>query len=93
MKNSTYNLVMDSSRNPLKNLPIAQRFQIMLMLSIMWTSIFSAAAGAWLYFGELMIGHILFVTGTLVTTVVFSNAKKSRVEANVGHRADNKRTY
>ena len=41
---SLYRAVMDPSINPLRNAPPAQRFQLMLYLSIMWTTIFCAAA-------------------------------------------------
>jgi hypothetical protein len=44
---SVYHAIMDSNSNPLRALPPVQRFQTMLYLSIMWTTIFCAAAGAW----------------------------------------------
>ena len=48
---SVYRAVMDSSVNPLRTLPAAQRFQLMLFLSIMWTNIFCLSAGAWIWYG------------------------------------------
>lgn len=64
--------VMDPARNPLSGLPQVQRFQIMTLLSIMWTVIFSSALGAWLYFGELVVAHVLLLLGIFVTTYVFA---------------------
>lgn len=68
---------MDSDVNPLRNLPAAQRFQVMLFLSVMWTTIFSAGAGAWLWYGELMIAHVLVAFGVLVTGLTFRRAEAS----------------
>jgi len=73
-----YHSVMDSDRNPLRHLPPAQRFQAMAFLSIMWTTIFCAVAGAWFWYGELVIGHILLAFGVVVTGFTFRNAENAR---------------
>ena len=62
-----YRAVMDSDRNPLNNLPRAQRFQIMVVLSSMWTTIFCTAAGAWFWYGELLFAHVLVALGVALT--------------------------
>ncbi len=69
-----FRAVMDPSANPLQHLHIAQRFQIMCVLGIMWTTIFCLGAGAWLYYGELMAFHILTAFGALVTGSTFRSA-------------------
>ena len=74
-----YTAVMDSSVNPLKHLPPAQRFQAMLLLSIMWTTIFCTAAGAWLWYGELLLAHILVLLGIFVTWLVFRRARNAKL--------------
>ena len=71
-----YSEVMDSSRNPLRNLAPAQRFQVMALLSVMWSTIFSAVAGAWFWYGELIVGHLLLVLGVLVTGYIFRTASR-----------------
>lgn len=71
---SIYKFIMDSNRNPLKNLAPAQRFQIMVYLSMMWTTIFCASAGAWVWYGELIAGHVLVAAGFLVTGITFHRA-------------------
>ena len=71
-----YRSVMDSNVNPLRNLPPAQRFQIMMFLSVMWTTIFCAIAGAWMWYGELMIVHLLVVLGFFITGLTFHRASK-----------------
>ena len=71
-------LIMDPDANPLRHLPPVQRFQIMVYLSIMWTTIFSAASGAWLWYGHLMIGHVLIASGFLATGWTFHQANTVR---------------
>ncbi len=74
---SLYRAVMDPSVNPLRNLPAAQRFQIMLYLSVMWTAIFCAAAGAWVWYGEIVLAHALVAAGFVVTGLSFRAAGRS----------------
>lgn len=71
-----YRAVMDLDVNPLKNLLPAQRFQIMVFLSIMWTTIFCAGAGAWFWYGELIALHVLVAFGFLVTGLTFHRANR-----------------
>jgi hypothetical protein len=72
---SIVKVVMDPENNPLRKLPSAQRFQIMVILSVMWTTIFCASAGAWFWYGELMIGHLLVALGIISTSFVFQSAR------------------
>jgi hypothetical protein len=71
-----YALVMDSNRNPLRRLPAAQRSQIMIYLSMMWTTIFCAAFGVWYWYGELILAHILIVVGVALTAATFTRASR-----------------
>lgn len=71
---SFYRAVMDSNVNPLRNLPPVQRFQVMTFLAVMWTTIFCAGAGAWLWYGELMVVHVLMTLGILITGLTFRRA-------------------
>jgi hypothetical protein len=73
---STYRIIMDSDRNPLRRLPKAQRFQIMTMLSMMWTLIFCVGIGSWAWFGELVVFHLAVLLGMFITGWTFGNAKK-----------------
>ena len=50
----------------------------MIALSIMWTTIFSAGAGAWLWYGELIVLHVLMVFGVFVTGFTFHRASRVR---------------
>lgn len=79
---STFNALMNSSVNPLKNLPAAQRYQISFILSAMWTLIFCVSFGAWRWYGTLTVLHLLMISGTLVTSLTFSVAKRPIRAAN-----------
>lgn len=70
-----YYLLMRSERNSLNVLPPAQRFQIMVFLSLMWTTIFTASTTLWVWYGELLIGHLLLAMGVLVTSCTFRIVK------------------
>jgi hypothetical protein len=77
---------MNSELNPLRDLPAARRFQIMNMLSLMWTTIFCMGASAWLYYGELMAFHMLLAAGTLVTGATFETARTRPAVRNATYR-------
>jgi len=68
---------MDSRFNPLRHLPPAQRFQIMVGLSIMWTTIFCAGLSVWMWFGQLLALHILVALGFFVTAFTFYRVNRT----------------
>jgi hypothetical protein len=70
---------MDPSVNPLMNLPASQRFQIMVYLGTMWTVIFCVGTGAWLWFGQLVILHLLVALGLLITGLTFRSASNEQI--------------
>jgi len=71
-----YDVIMDPDKNPLSIFPPVQRFQMMIYLSVMWTTIFCAAFGGWYWYGELITGHVLVVSGIVMTSIVFSRAAR-----------------
>lgn len=68
--------VMDPRVSPLRHLAAAQRFQVMAALGTMWTTIFCLGVGAWLYYGHLLVFHLLLAFGALVTGVTFRSASR-----------------
>lgn len=68
--------VLDPRISPLRHLAPAQRFQVTAVLGLMWTTLFSFGASAWLYYGELVVFHLLLSFGTLVTGLTFRSAAK-----------------
>ncbi len=72
----TVAVIMDERISPLNRLPVAQRFQVMFFLSLMWTTVFCAALGSFLFWGELVLGHALLLTAVVITSLTFYSAAK-----------------
>ena len=72
-----YNLIMDSAKNPLSNIPdINTRHMIMQVLAWMWCIIFSISVGSIVAFGISAIVHTLLLAGIFITVGVFQTAKR-----------------
>lgn len=71
-----YKTIVNSDRYALAELPPSQRFQVMASLSLMWTAIFCAGTGAWLWYGEIAVAHVLVALGLVATTVTFRSARR-----------------
>ena len=72
-----YRVIMDPDRNPLSDLPRAQRLQIMVVLRLMWTTIFSAMAAVWFLFEALVILHLLAATSVMLTGATYQAARNA----------------
>jgi len=48
----------------------------MLYLALMWTPIFCAAAGAWMWYGAIVFVHLLMALGFMVTGLTFNTASR-----------------
>ncbi len=72
---SLYSIVMDDDENALQALPKPQRFQVMVFLSLMWSTVFCVAIGSWAYWGELVIGHLAVALGVAITGLTFRAVK------------------
>jgi|SaaInlV_150m_DNA_6_1039752.scaffolds.fasta_scaffold168525_1 hypothetical protein len=81
MIKSIYGLVMNPQKNPLRTLPKYVRFQLMTVLSIMWTTIFSIWSGLTYLFGPSLIIHMLLVLGIVFTAEIFRYSKRMSREA------------
>jgi len=75
---SLYRSIMDSDRKPLRNLAPIRRFQVMVLLSLMWTCIFCAAAGLWFWYGEILAAQLLVALGALITGITFRTASPTQ---------------
>ena len=72
-----YNLIMDSKRNPLSNIPDTNtRHLIMQILAWMWCIIFSMWVGSVVAFGISAIAHAMLIAGVFITAGVFETAKR-----------------
>lgn len=70
-ENKLWNLLMNSEKNPLASLPKIVRFQLMSVLSVMWTVLFTASLGIMVWAPGLILAHVgilfigIFTTGWL----------------------------
>ena len=75
----TYNLIMDSSINPLKNIKNLQvRHMVMQLLACMWSLIFGMYIVESIYaFGISALVHSLLIVAIIITMAVFDTASRS----------------
>ena len=75
----TYNLIMDSSINPLKNIKNLQvRHMVMQLLACMWSLIFGMYIVESIYaFGISALVHSLLIVAIIITMAVFDTANRS----------------
>lgn len=71
-----FRLVMDPRVSPLRHLGPARRFQVTCVLGLIWTTLFCLGTGAWLFYDELVVFHLLLAFGTLVTGATFFSASR-----------------
>ena len=74
-----YDSVMDPDVNPLQKLPPAQRYQIMIYLSLVWTVAFCSTLGEWYLFGYLAFAHILMAGAAFITGWTFHRVQRDGV--------------
>ena len=83
-----YSIVMNSSLNTLGKLPKSVRFQIMLLLSWMWSSVFSLWVGSVLAFGASIGAHMILLIGIFFTAEAFRRARKIQDNSSNGGEQD-----
>ena len=72
-----WNSVMDSNKNPLRNIPdLATRHMIMQVLAWMWCIAFAIIVGSmWAGIISMMI-HSLLLVALVITVITFETAKR-----------------
>ena len=75
MLKNYYNLVMNSETNGLAELPNIVKFQLMTLLSFMWSIVFTLMVGSYLVLGPTMLLHVLFLLGVYFTSAVYRKSK------------------
>ena len=70
-----YNLIMNSDSNGLSNLPNMVKFQLMTILSFMWSIVFTLMVGSYLVLGPTVLLHVLFLAGIFFTSAVYKKSK------------------
>ncbi len=71
----SYELVMDSSKNPLRHLDLASQHYIMQALAWMWSMVFSLSFLSIFYFHYVWGAHILVLGGICFTVGIFRRAE------------------
>ena len=71
-----YQLVMDSSKNPLHHLDLASQHYLMQVLAWMWSMVFSLSFLSIFYFHYVWLGHVIVLGGICFTVGVFRRAEK-----------------
>ena len=75
MLRNLYATIMDPERNPLSGLPKMVRFQYMLILSYLWSTVFTIWIGSSFVFGASVLGHTAFLVGVFFTADLFRRAR------------------
>ena len=70
-----YDAVMNHERNPLSALPKMVRFQVMLVLSFMWSTVFTIWTSSFVLFGPSVFAHIVVLLAVFFTADVFRRAR------------------
>ena len=78
---SSWNVVMDSSHNPLRHLDLATQHYFMQVLGWMWSMVFSLSFLSIFHFGYVWMAHLLFFGGVAFTVSVFKEAEKQNAFA------------
>jgi len=82
---SSWNKIFDERFNPLQDLPSVVRYQLMMVLALMWSFIFCAMIGWMVIFPYWAIGHVILLScGLAITHFAFQNAIKFK--ASLSHR-------
>lgn len=83
MLSKLYALVMDENLNPLSGLPKMVRFQYMMILSFMWSCVFTIWVGSAIVLGPTLVGHVAVLIAIFFTGDVFRRARAQSAD----HRA------
>ncbi len=76
-----YRLVMDPSLNAFRELPRTTQFHFMLILSYMWSVIFSIYIGVIALAGPSIAAHTILLVGIFFTADIFRRARAGQLES------------
>jgi len=77
MIRDAYTVVMDDEQNAFASLPKITRFQIMTVLSLMWSVVFTVFIGSHVLFGPTMIAHLFVLVAVFFTADIFRRGRQS----------------
>ncbi|MGI9523788.1 MAG: hypothetical protein ACR2PG_19320 [Hyphomicrobiaceae bacterium] len=76
MLRHSYDLIMNPSVNPLSVLPKTVRFKFMIMLSLMWSAVFTVWTGWIAFYGPSVLAHVVLLIGVFFTADIFGRSNK-----------------
>ena len=75
---NSWNSIMDSQINPLKNIPDLQvRHLVLQVLAWMWCITFAIIVGSWTAFGISAVVHVLLLAAIAITVGTFETARRN----------------
>ncbi len=78
MLKTVWDLIMDPDRNALMRLPRIVRFQLMIILSVVWSAIFCVSASILVWFPGYVLAHVaLLLIGIFGTSWLFRSAQSA----------------
>ena len=88
-------LLFDDKNNDLRALPKTVRLQILVVLSLMWSVIFTVKFWSYKIWGLVLstsvIGHVLVILGVYFTMKSFQNARRFNIRDDGYHSATRSR--
>ena len=67
MISNVFASIMNPKFNPLRHLPKIMRFQLMTIMALMWSVVFSVWSGMVMLAGALMAVHVILLIGAFFT--------------------------
>jgi hypothetical protein len=82
----SFELVMNTEKNPFRSLPKMVRFQFMVILAYLWSAVFTIWAGSVMLLGPTVLGHSVLLVGIFFTADAFRWARSQAQLGARGHR-------
>ena len=79
MLKNIYDLVMDAEKNPCMQLPKIVRFQLMIVMSYMWSAVFTIWVGTMYSLWPSIVGHTALLVGVFFTADIFRRANNKKL--------------
>ena len=78
MLRHAYDSVMNEERNAFSRLPKTTRFQLMTVLAVFWSAVFTISFSAYHYFGATVVAHVAVLLAVFFTADVFRRTREGR---------------
>ena len=79
MLTNIYDLVIDAEKNPFMPLPKIGRYQLMIVMSYMWSAVFTIWVGSMYSLWPSIVGHTALLVGVFFTADIFRRANNKKL--------------